>query len=236
MGEKAALFLYLERFIYSSLKRKIMAIFNSFLLGQVSQSVGNVTMCQYRGESVARGKIKFRKDNPTPEMLDMRARIKELGSLAKRLLPVIRKGFAGVGDGTVLSAFMQANLDKVEVTGEHVATVDFDLLKLASGMLRTPSMTLTLDSTGGQLAIMTMAQEALGDFAHTDDLLYLVLIETELRQAVMLNVGTRGVVETTSFSLPEDWTVAKVKAYCFAAAKQGKNVSDSKLLSIGTQP
>ena len=120
-----------------------MAIFNSFLLGQVSKSVGNVTMCQLRGESVARGKIKFRRDNPTPEVLDMRAKIRELGGLGKRLVPVIRKGFVGVGGSTTSNAFVKMNLGAVDVTAEHVATVDFDRLKLASGVLIPPSMTVT---------------------------------------------------------------------------------------------
>ena len=164
-----------------------MAIFNSFLLGQVSKSVGNVTMCQLRGESVARGKIKFRRDNPTSEVLDMRAKIRELGGLGKRLVPVIRKGFVGVGGSTTSNAFVKMNLGAVDVTAEHVATVDFDRLKLASGVLIPPSMTVTVDALGTQFSVSAAAQEAMSGFAALEDLLWLVFIDTELRQAVMLN-------------------------------------------------
>ena len=212
-----------------------MAIFNSFLLGQVSQSVGNVTMCQYRGESVARGKIKFRRYNPTPEMLDMRAKIRELGSLAKRLTPVIRKGFVGVGTGTTSNAFISLNMGAVEVTAEHVATVDFDQLRLASGLLIPPVMTVTLDASGSLFSISAMAQEAMNGYAALEDLLYLVLIETELRQAVILEVGTREAGGTSSFSMPENWTAEQVKGYCFATSKNGKEASDSKQLLITQQ-
>lgn len=212
-----------------------MAIFSSFLLGQVSKSVGNVTMCQLRGESVARGKIKFRKDNPTPETLDMRAKIRELGSLAKRLLPVIRKGFVGVGDSTTSNAFFKMNLGAVDVTEEHVATADFDRLKLASGLLRAPSMTVTLDAGETQFSVVAAAQEAMDGFAALDDRLWLAFVETELRQAVMLEVGTREDGGTTSFPMPEDWTAANVKAYCFATSVDGKDASDSRLLAITPQ-
>ena len=209
-----------------------MAIFNSFLLGQVSKSVGNVTMCQLRGESVARGKIKFRRDNPTPEVLDMRAKIRELGGLGKRLVPVIRKGFVGVGGSTTSNAFVKMNLGAVDVTAEHVATVDFDRLKLASGVLIPPSMTVTVDALGSQFTVSAAAQEAMSGFAALEDLLWLVFIDTDLRQAVMLNVGTRENGGMATFSLPENWTAEQVKAYCFATSENGKEVSDSKLLTI----
>ena len=212
-----------------------MAIFNSFLLGQVSQSVGNVTMCQLRGESVARGKIKFRKDNPTPEMLDLRAKFRELGSLAKRLTPVIRKGFAGVGKGTTSNAFMRANLGAVDVAEGHVATVDFERLKLASGMLIPPSITVTLNAGETQFSVMASAQTAMNGFSANEDELWIVFVETELRQAVMLQAGTRGDGGTTLLPVPEDWATAQVKAYCFATSADGKDVSDSKQLTITPQ-
>ena len=46
-----------------------MAKFNSYLLGKVTKSVGNVTMCYTNKQNIARAKIFARKDNPTPEVL-----------------------------------------------------------------------------------------------------------------------------------------------------------------------
>lgn len=212
-----------------------MAIFNSFLLGQVSQSVGNVTMCQLNGESVARGKIKFRKDNPTTEMLNRRAKFRVLGSWAKRLMPIIRKGFAGEGMNTALNMFMKTNLGAVDVAEDHVATVDFGRLKLSSGMLTPPSMTVTLDAGETQFSAVAATQTVTSGFTEEDDRLWLAFVETELRQAPMLQVGTRGSGGTTSLPMPEDWTAANVKAYCFATSADGKEMSDSKLLTITPQ-
>ena len=69
-----------------------MAKFDSYLLGKVTNSVGNVTMCYTNKQNIAKAKIFSRKDKPTPEILDQRAKMKVLVQLSRRLLPVIRKG------------------------------------------------------------------------------------------------------------------------------------------------
>ena len=71
----------------------VMAIFDSNLLGKVTKSVGNVTMCYTNKKNIAKAKVFKRKDKPTSEILDQRARMKVLVQLARRLLAVIRKGF-----------------------------------------------------------------------------------------------------------------------------------------------
>ena len=40
-----------------------MAIFHSHIFDNASGSVGNVTMCKYKGKSIAKGKIFFKKKN-----------------------------------------------------------------------------------------------------------------------------------------------------------------------------
>ena len=44
-----------------------------------------------------------------------RMRVRLLGRFARRILPVIRKGFAGVGKGTAYNAFMAAYMKQVKV-------------------------------------------------------------------------------------------------------------------------
>lgn len=43
-----------------------MAIFHSHIFDNASGSVGNVTMCKYKGKSIAKGKIFFKKKKPIP--------------------------------------------------------------------------------------------------------------------------------------------------------------------------
>ena len=122
-----------------------MAKFNSYLLGKVTRSVGNVTMCYVNKQNIAKAKIFARKDNPTPEILGQRARMKALVQLSRRLLPVIRKGFVGSGRGTTSNAFVKLNQVAVEVDEKHVATIMFDQMKVASGMLYPAKVTVTYE-------------------------------------------------------------------------------------------
>ena len=61
-----------------------MAKFDSYLLGKVTNSVGNVTMCYTNKQNIAKAKIFSRKDKPTPEILDQRAKMKVLVQLSRR--------------------------------------------------------------------------------------------------------------------------------------------------------
>ena len=111
----------------------------------------------------------------------------------------------------------------------------FDRLRLASGVLIPPSMMVTLDAGKTQFSVAASAQDAMDGFSALEDESWLVFVETELRQAVMLQAGTRGDGGTTLLPVPEDWTTAQVKAYCFATSADGKEVSDSKQLTITPQ-
>lgn len=90
-----------------------MAEFNSYLLGKVTKSVGNITLVYTKRKNIAKAKVFKRKDNPTPEILEQRAKMKALAQFGRRILPVVRKGFAGVGRGTAFNAFVALNMDKV---------------------------------------------------------------------------------------------------------------------------
>ena len=50
-----------------------MAEFNSYLLGKVTKSVGNITLVYTKRKNIAKAKVFKRKDNPTPEILEQRA-------------------------------------------------------------------------------------------------------------------------------------------------------------------
>ena len=98
-----------------------MAEFNSYLLGKARKSVGNITLCYTRRKNIAKAKVFKRKDNPTPEILEQRAKMKTLVQFGRRILPVVRKGFAGVGRGTAFNAFVALNMDKVSFGAGSVA-------------------------------------------------------------------------------------------------------------------
>lgn len=132
------------------LNLKIMAEFNSYLLGKVTKSVGNITLIYTKRKNIAKAKVFKRKDNPTPEILEQRAKMKTLVQFGRRILPVVRKGFAGVGRGTAFNAFVALNMDKVSFGAGSVATIDYGRLLLASGLQRVRIVALNNRGVAGE--------------------------------------------------------------------------------------
>ena len=127
-----------------------MAEFNSYLLGKVTKSVGNITLVYTKRKNIAKAKVFKRKDNPTPEILAQRAKMKTLVQFGRRILPVVRKGFAGVGRGTAFNAFVALNMDKVSFGAGSVATIDYGRLLLASGLQRVRIVALNNRGVAGE--------------------------------------------------------------------------------------
>lgn len=210
-----------------------MAKFNSYLLGKVTKSVGNVTMCYTNKQNIAKAKIFSRKDNPTPAVLDQRAKMKVLIELSRGLLPVVRKGFVGIGNGTTSNAFVATNIGAVNVDEKHVATVDYERLKVASGFQDTPKVAVTYSVDDKQYSFTQQSQVEEDGYALADDLVYAVLFESALKRVKLISLRKRGEGGSTSFALPDGWDHEKVKAYCFATVKNGRCASDSLSLTIG---
>ncbi len=210
-----------------------MAKFNSYLLGRVTKSVGNVTMCYMNKQNVARAKIFARKDNPTPEVLVQRAKMKALIELSRWLLPVVQKGFRGIGNGTTSNAFVSLNMGCVSVGEDYTVTVDYTRMLVATGIRNTPKVSVTYASETSKYLFDQEAEQAEEGYAAGDDLVYAVLYETEAQRSRLVALRARGESGSTSYPLPEDWSAENVKAYCFAIKKNGKICSNSVSLTVG---
>ena len=209
-----------------------MAEFNSYLLGKARKSVGNITLCYTRGKNIAKAKVFSRKDNPTPEILAQRARMKALVQLSRQLLPVIRKGFVGIGKGSAANTFTSLNMSRVSVDERNVATVDFDRLLCASGMLYPPKVEVTYSEENKLYSFVQEMQEEENGYAFNDDMVYVMLYETVLGRARLVTLRARGENGNTTYALPEEWSNENVKLYCFATLKNGKGASDSQVMAL----
>ena len=209
----------------------IMAEFNSYLLGKARKSVGNITLCYTRKKNIAKAKIFSRKDNPTPEALAQRARMKTLVQLSQSLLPIVQKGFVGIGKGTTSNAFVASNQKAVTVDEKNVATVDFEKLLVATGLVNPPKVTVTYDEESKKYQFTQEVQEEEDGYASAEDKVYGVLYETTRGRARLVALRERGESGSTSCALPEEWDNTNVKVYCFATLKNGKRASDSLLIS-----
>ena len=209
-----------------------MAKFNSYLLGKVKKSVGNVTMCYMNKQNIARARIFSRKDKPTSDVLDQRARMKVLIELSRFLLPVVQKGFVGIGNGTTSNAFVAKNMKSVDVDEMHTATVDYERLKVAMGLQDIPEVSVSYSSESKMYSFEQEMQEEEEGYALADDKVYGVLLETVLNRAKIVPLRDRGENGNTSYALPEDWDEANVKVYCFATLRNGSAASDSRYLTV----
>lgn len=205
-----------------------MAEFNSYLLGKARKSVGNITLCYTKRKNIAKAKVFSRRDNPTPEILAQRVRLKVLVKLGRQLLPIIRKGFAGVGKGSSSNAFVSSNMAAIAVDEKLAETVDFSLMKVACGLLYPPKV--NVDFAEGTYSFQQEMQEEEDGYASSDDRVYGVIYETKLGRVRLINLRVRGENGSTSYQLPEDWEDANVKVYVFATSKNGQLASDSRLI------
>ena len=165
-------------------------------------------------------------------MLAQRAKMKDLIELSRRLLPVIRKGFIGIGSGTTSKAFVSLNLGAASADESYMVKIDFDRLRMASGLMYTPKVTAAYDEENKMYSFTQEMQVAEEGYSSADDQVYAVLYETVLKRGKLILLRARGENGNTSESLPEEWDPANVKGYAFATTKNGKAASDSVCLTI----
>jgi len=214
--------------MFNNFNYSCMAEFNSYLLGKARKSVGNITLCYVKKKNIAKAKVFSRKDNPTPEILAQRVKLKVLVKLGRQLLPVIRKGFVGIGKGSTSNAFVSSNMAAITVDEKLAGTVDFGLMKVASGLLYPPEV--NVDFAEGTYSFQQEMQEEEDGYASADDRVYGLLYETVLGRVRLISLRMRGESGSTSYRLPEDWEDANVKVYVFATSKNGQLASDSRLI------
>ena len=207
-----------------------MAEFNSYLLGKAKKSVGNITLCYSRGKNIAKAKIFSRKDNPTPEVLAQRVKMKPLVQLSRSLLPVIRKGFVGVGNGSTSNAFVAKNMKAISVSEENVPTIDFEHLLVSAGVLNPVKVTVAYDEESKMFQFTQESQPEDSGYAFADDQVYGVLYEVERDRSRWVALRNRGENGSTAYSLPVEWDGTNVKVYSFATLKRGKEASDSRMI------
>ena len=202
-----------------------MAIHDSVLLGAMSQSVDNLTMCVCRKLRIVRHKAKHVTNPRTDKQRVQRAKMKATIELAQAFAPIAKIGFPAMAAGQIgYNGFVSANLQAV--------TVDEDYSKLACSSdlkLRTPKVTATLADKS--ITFTQESQEA-SSWANRDDQVYAVVYEKALNEVEMVKLRERGENGVTSFALPEDWTAAEVLVYAFATTVAGRRTSRTLAISM----
>ena len=206
-----------------------MALFKSFLLGDVRKSVANVTMyAGANGYSIARGKRNTVRNPRTPGQLTQRAKMKALLDISLYFAPAAALGFPGRKGGyTFYNAFVQNNMEAVTVDENYVPTVDHEKIKCAAGSLQNGKVTITVNEENHKVIISQEAQTRWNTVANPTDVLHVVVYEKTGKTMIVEPCRNRQESGSTSIAMDEGWSKENLVFYAFMLSKDKRKASNS---------
>ena len=193
-----------------------MAIFHSHIFDNASGSVGNVTMCKYKGKSIAKGKIFFKKKKQSPAQVIQQTRFKALSDLSYHFYAAIQAGFPRQSWSTARPRFVTIRLERVTCT---------------TGNLTPPAVEVHIRENE-RIIRAEWFRQPLSPLAKDEDDIYLVIHDTKEQDTLAYPLGKRGVPGTKEIPLHKDFTSANCVAYAFALSPVNTRASVSKYTNI----
>lgn len=212
-----------------------MALFKSFLLGDVRKSVANVTMyAGANGYSIARGKRNTVRNPRTPGQLTQRAKMKALEEASRYFALAAELGFPGRKAGSsCYNAFVKANMAAVSVNEEYEATIDYEKISCAVGSLLGMDATITVDEENTTATVVQEGQTRLSVMANPTDVLYVVMYDKTSRGMIVEPCRNRRESGSTLILLDAGWKKENMVFYFFMLSKDKRKASNSKQIEIG---
>ncbi len=209
-----------------------MAIFESFLLGNVKKSVANLTMYIAKGVSIVRGKPLNIHNPRTAKQRIQRAKMKALTGLVRGFGPALTIGYPR---STKLvrahNRFVQANMDAVTVDDEFRTTIDFSKLACSSGPLKTPKVAMSYNEEGNHFVFTQSVQEETLT-SNGKDIAFVVVYEKVAHESEVYALNKREEGGEISAPLPEDWVIGNCEFYTFARNQEGTQTSNTSYLRL----
>ena len=211
-----------------------MALFKSFVLGEVRKSVANITMyAGANGYSIARGKRSTMGNPRTPGQLTQRAKMKALQVASLYFAPAAELGFPGRKAGsTFYNAFVKANMKAVTVDEEYRPTIDYEKIVCAEGSLQDGTLTVSLNEDQDMITITQEAQSRWSVVANPTDVLYVVVYEKTGNQMIVEPCRNRQENGVTTIGLDDGWVKENLEVYAFMLSKDKRKASNSKRLMV----
>ena len=213
-----------------------MALFKSFVLGEVRKSVANITMYSgANGYSIAWGKRSTMRNPKTPGQLAQRAKMKALQKVSLYFAPAAEFGFPGRKAGsTFYNAFVKANMQAVTVDEEYNPTIDYEKIVCAEGSLQDGTLAVSLNEDQDMITITQEAQSRWSVVANPTDVLYVVVYEKTGNQMIVEPCRNRQENGVTTISLDSGWVKENLEVYAFVLSKDKRKASKSKRLTINS--
>lgn len=210
----------------------IMAIFQSNLFDKASGSVGNVTMCQYKGKNVAKGKIFSKKKKQSPAQRVQQVRFATLSKLSFRFCNTLQASFRGQSWSTARAAFIGTNQNAVEVDEETLAvTIHPERITCSTGNLLPPAVAVTCND-GERRIHAEWFRQPLSPVAKDKDDLFLAIFDQKAKKDIVYPLGKRGEPGKADFPLPKKFQPESIIAYVFAVSPLNTRASRSAYTEV----
>lgn len=209
-----------------------MAIFRSFLLGDVKKSVANLTMYIAKGVSIVRSKPLNIHNPRTGKQRIQRAKMKTLIELVSGFGPALSAGYPQTtGLVSANNRFVQDNMEIVTVDDEFKTTVDFTKLVCSSGHLKVPKVAVSFNEAEKQFVFtQTVQQQTLT--GNPADLAWVVVYEKVQHESEIYPLKARKEGGEVTADLPEDWKTDNCEFYTFARNQEGTQASRTSYLQL----
>lgn len=209
-----------------------MGIFNSYLLGSVKKSVGNLTMYVAKGVSIVRGKPLSIHNPRTEKQQIQRAKMKALNELSSSFTAILSMSYPRTtGLVHASNRFVRDNMEAVRVDEDFKATVDFEKLTLSSGKLKPVKISVRCAEDGATLTFTQTAQ-AQKLAVNPKDKAYVVVYEKEQKEADIFELKPRREGGETVVNMPEEWQIGHCEFYAFVRNESGSLTSRSTRLTV----
>lgn len=209
-----------------------MAIFRSFLLGDVKKSVANLTMYITKGVSIVRSKPLNVHNPRTDKQLVQRAKMKALVKLVSGFGPALSVGYPQIAGLTnANNRFVHDNMETITVDAEFQATVDFSKLVCSSGHLKVPKVSVSFKKDEEQFVFTQTVQKQTLTCNPTDIAWVVVYEKVQHESEVYLLKARKDGGEVTA-ELPEDWDSGNCEFYAFARNQEGTQTSRTSYLQF----
>ncbi|RGV36647.1 hypothetical protein DWW18_00130 [Butyricimonas virosa] len=209
-----------------------MAIIHSHIFDNASGSVGNVTICRYKGKNIAKGKIYFKSKKQSTAQVIQQIRFKVLSEQAYHFHAAIRAGSPHQSWSTSRVQFIGMNQNAVEIDKETLnITFHPEQLTFTTGNLTPPAVNVLIQ-VNERIIHAEWLRQPLSPIAKDEDNLFLVIYDIQKQDSLAYPLGKRGLPGTKEFPLHEDFTPANCIAYVFALSPVNTRASVSKYTNI----
>ena len=200
------------------------------LAGAYVSKVGGVAYYIKDGVNYVRSLSKSGYKSNTPLQAGVKARFKSASQMAGQMKEIAKVGFPQRKRGlTPKNAWHSANKECFRKTDEGIE-IDFEKLQFSNGSLYPPEVTLTYDQES-QTYTASYPEMPAESNCHPDDVVYVLLLDTEQLFTRLVSIGQRGEAGETAIKVSDLWSGA-VMAYCFATSADGKMASRTLHLDI----